>query len=55
MTCTSIDYTVDEVLVGSGMGLSLIVGHWRKNSASKLKRIQLNVCTVYGVLFSPCD
>jgi hypothetical protein len=38
-------YTPDDGVVGSGMGLFLIVAHNSKN--------QLNVCTVYGVLFSP--
>ncbi len=36
------------------MGLFLIGGHaLAEDSATKLKRSQLNVCTVYGVLFSP--
>jgi hypothetical protein len=38
---------IDEVVVGSGMGLSLIVGLWPDDSATKLKRGQLDVCTVY--------
>ncbi len=32
---------------GSGMGLFLIVRHWLNIPAAKLKRSQLNVCTVY--------
>jgi hypothetical protein len=34
-------------------GLSLIGGPMAEDYAIKLKRGQLNVCTVYGVLFSP--
>jgi hypothetical protein len=40
-------YRLDEGLVGSGMGLSLIVSHWLKSLPQKLKRSLLNVCTVY--------
>ncbi len=32
---------IDEVVVWSGMGLFLIVGHWPEDSATKLKRGQL--------------
>jgi hypothetical protein len=43
---------IDEGVVGSGIGLFLL---WAlaENSATKLKRGQLNVCTLYGVLSSP--
>ncbi len=41
-----------EGVVGSGMELFLIGGPLAEDSATKLKRGQLNVCTVYGVLFS---
>ena len=30
-------------------------GPLAEDSAAKLKKSQLNVCTVYGVLFSPCS
>jgi hypothetical protein len=35
------------------MGLFLIVGQWSKILPQNSKKGQLNVCTVYGVLFSP--
>ncbi len=35
------------------MGLFLIRGPLGKDSATKLNRGQLNLCTVYGVLFPP--
>jgi hypothetical protein len=40
-------HRLEEGGVGSGMGLSLIVGHCplAEDSAAKLKRNQLNVCT----------
>ncbi len=38
---------IDEGVLGIGMGHFLIVGHWPKDSATKLKGGQLNVCTVY--------
>jgi hypothetical protein len=47
---------IDEGVVGSGMGLFLIVGHWPKILPQNSKRGQLDVCTVttvYGLLFSP--
>ncbi len=48
-------YRLDGDVVGVGMGLFLIVGHWPKilPQNSKGARGQLNVCTVYVVLFSP--
>jgi hypothetical protein len=53
-------YKLDEGVVGSGMGLFLIEGPWAltEDSAAKLKRGQLHVCTaylytVYGVIISP--
>ncbi len=39
---------IDEGAVGSGMGLFRA-----EDSATKLKKGQQNVCTRYGVLFSP--
>jgi hypothetical protein len=41
----------DEVVIGSGMdGAFPDCGPMAEDSATKLKRGQLNVCTVYGVL-----
>jgi hypothetical protein len=46
-------YWLDDGVVGSGMGPFLIMdGPLAKDSAAKLKRSQLNVCTVYCILFS---
>ncbi len=42
-----------EGVVGSGMGFFPAWGPLAEDSATKLKRGQLNMCTVYGVLFSP--
>ncbi len=42
---------------GSGREWYGAISDWgplAEDSATKLKRGQLNVCTVYGVLFSPC-
>ncbi len=41
-----IQYRLDEGVEGSGLGLFLIGGHLLK-IAARLKRSQLNVCTVY--------
>ncbi len=38
---------IDEVVEGSGMGLFLYWGPFAEDSAAKLKKSQLNVCTVY--------
>jgi hypothetical protein len=51
-------YRLDEGVEGSGMGLLLIGGPLAEDSATKLKRGQINVsilcmCTVYGVLSLP--
>ncbi len=40
-------YRLDEGVEGSGMGLFLIGGPLTEDSAAKLKKSQLNVCTVY--------
>jgi hypothetical protein len=40
-------------MVGSGMGLFLIMAHWFKILPPNLQRSQLNVCIVYGVPLSP--
>jgi hypothetical protein len=44
---------IDEGVLGSGMELFLIGGPPAKDSATKLKGGQLNVCTVYCVLSFP--
>ncbi len=43
MICKYID---EVVVVGSGMGLFLIVGDWPRILPQNSKRGQLNVCTV---------
>jgi hypothetical protein len=50
---------MDEGVVGSGMGLFLIWGPLAEDSATKLKRGQLSVCTVsvycvFLYFFPPC-
>jgi hypothetical protein len=51
-------YRLDEGVVGSGKGLSLIVGHWLKILPQNSN--QPNMCTVYMycvrcTLFPPAD
>jgi hypothetical protein len=40
-------YRLDVGVIGSGMGAFPVCGPLAKDSAAKLKRSQLNVCTVY--------
>jgi hypothetical protein len=46
-------YRLDEGVVGSGVGLFPHSGPLAEDSAAKLTRSQLNVCTFYCVPTSP--